>query len=177
MISPETAHPRPRIMIVDDDSFYLRMLTSFLRDSYDVTTATDGEEGYHKALACTPDAMFLDVMMPGWDGLKTLKAIRSHPALAQMPVIMLSSDASQTTVLAAIYAGATDYLLKSGFSKDEYLEKLEVVLQLSAHPIQSSARNEPDVSGAGAGNYSSCEMEARTREMPADIQEMLDAWD
>lgn len=71
-----------------------------------------------------PELAIIDIQMPVWDGLKTLRAFRSHPSLAMVKTMILSGDAARDTVLAAINEGANDYVIKSSFSKTEFLEKI-----------------------------------------------------
>jgi len=125
----ETEQPSRRlILVVDDDPLFRSLMVSVLRDDFDVAVASDGADGYYKALDRVPDVAVLDIQMPGWDGIKTLKAFRSHPALAHVKVAVLTSDASRETVLAAVQAGADDYIIKTAFSRDGFREKLEHLL-------------------------------------------------
>ena len=95
-------------------------MVGVLRRDFDVTVACDGADGFHRALERKPDVIVLDLQMPGWDGLKTLRAFRAHPLLSEIKVMVLTSDSSRETVLAAIHAGADDYTLKTAFSRDEF---------------------------------------------------------
>jgi CheY-like chemotaxis protein len=123
--SPDALRGRPRLLVMDDDPLFRSLLISFLRRDYLVSVASNGSEGFYKAEEHTPDAAIIDIQMPGWDGLQTLKAFRSCPSLAKVPVVILTSDASRETVMAAIQAGAQDYIIKTGFTKEELLKKLE----------------------------------------------------
>ena len=91
-----------RILVIDDDPLFRNLMVSFLRREYFVSVASDGSEGFYKALEYPPDIAIVDVQMPVWDGLQTLKAFRSHPTLCKTKIIMLTSDASKGTVVAAI---------------------------------------------------------------------------
>jgi len=130
---------RPRILIIDDDPLFRSLIVSVLRADFVVAVASDGEEGYYKALEHAPDLAVVDVQMPGWDGLKTLKMFRSQPSLATIPVVMLTGDASKDTVLAAIHSGANDYVIKVSFSKEEFLGKLNRLLHLTPGPPSKPA--------------------------------------
>ena len=112
-ISDQPPEHRRQILVVDDDPLFRSLMVSVLRHDFAVTVASDGADGFYRALDQVPDAAVLDIQMPGWDGIKTLKAFRSHPALARVKVIVLTSDASRETVLAAIRAGADDYIIKT----------------------------------------------------------------
>ena len=126
----------PRVLVIDDDPLLRNVLVSLLRKEYDVAVASEGSEGYYLALENPPDVIVLDIQMPGWDGLQSLKAIRNHPLLQHVKIMMLTSDASKETVLAAIHGGADDYVIKTSFSKEEFAEKLEKLL-----PANPALRN------------------------------------
>ncbi len=119
---------RARILVIDDDPLFRSLIVSLLRKEYLVSVASEGSEGFYKALEHPPDAAVVDIQMPGWDGLKTLKAFRSHPALQNVKIMILTSDASKETVLAAIHGGANDYIIKTSFSKEEFYQKLSKLL-------------------------------------------------
>lgn len=140
-----TTDHRRQILVVDDDPLFRSLMVSVLRHDFDVTVASDGADGFYKALDRVPDAAVLDIQMPGWDGIKTLKAFRSHPSLAHVRVVVLTSDASRETVLAAIQAGADDYIIKTAFSRDDFRQKLDRLL-LKQSPRDMTAEVEPDLS-------------------------------
>lgn len=121
-------HNRARILVIDDDPLFRSLIVSLLRKEYLVSVASEGSEGFYKALEHPPDAAVVDIQMPGWDGLKTLKAFRSHPALQNVKIVILTSDASKETVLAAIHGGANDYIIKTSFAKEEFYQKLSKLL-------------------------------------------------
>jgi CheY-like chemotaxis protein len=140
-----TTDHRRQILVVDDDPLFRSLMVSVLRHDFDVSVAADGADGFYKALDHVPDAAVLDIQMPGWDGIKTLKAFRSHPALAHVRVIVLTSDASRETVLAAIQAGADDYIIKTAFSRDDFRQKLDQLLQKPSS-LEISLEIEPNSS-------------------------------
>jgi DNA-binding response OmpR family regulator len=109
-----------------------------LRKDFVVTAASDGAEGYYKALELPPQLAIVDIKMPGWDGLRTLKAFRGHHLLARVPVMMLTSDASRPTVLAALQGGANDYVVKTTLSREIFIRKVYRQLNLDPDPVPSS---------------------------------------
>src|SRR5262245_29365999 len=101
---------KPYIAIVDDDSAFASYLRTFLSlRGYDARYYTRGDE-LLAAMKQTesPDAVLLDVMMPGLDGMATLRAIKATKPDAQ--VIMLSGRNTAATIVEAVRAGATDYV-------------------------------------------------------------------
>lgn len=125
---------RLRVLVIDDDPLFRSLLVSMLRRDYQVAVAGEGAEGFYKALEEPPDLAIIDIQMPGWDGLTTLTAFRTHPHLARVRVVVLTSDASKETILAAVSKGAEDYVIKTRFSRREFLEKLERMAQLLDTP-------------------------------------------
>ncbi|HUQ69966.1 MAG TPA: response regulator, partial [Planctomycetaceae bacterium] len=119
---------RSRVIVIDDDPLFRNLIVSMLRKDFFVSVASEGSEGYYKAIEHPPDVAVIDVQMPGWDGLKTLKAFRAHQLLSPTMVMMLTGDASRETVVAAIQGGAHDYVIKTKFSREEFLSKLQRLL-------------------------------------------------
>ncbi|MCA9041975.1 MAG: response regulator transcription factor, partial [Planctomycetaceae bacterium] len=115
---------RYKVLIIDDDPLFRSLLVSLLRKDYLVSVASDGADGFYKAVEYPPDIAIVDIQMPQWDGIQTLKAFRGHSALQNTKVIMLTSDASRETVLSAIKGGANDYVIKTSFSKEELRQKI-----------------------------------------------------
>lgn len=134
---------RARVLVIDDDPSFRSLVTSMLRKDCFVSIASEGAEGYFKALEHPPELVVADIKLPGWDGLRTLKAFRAHQLLSNIPFVILTADASKETVLAAIHAGANDYVIKTSFAKLEFLSKIRKLLQnttenLVATPLRQS---------------------------------------
>jgi len=134
---------RARVLIIDDDPLFRSLITSILRRDYFVAVASDGAEGYYKALEHPPQLAIIDVQMPGWDGLRTVQALRAHHALARIPVMMLTSDASRQTVVAAIQCGANDYVIKTTLSREELLRKAKRLVNLDPARVNATASESP----------------------------------
>lgn len=120
---------RSRILVIDDDPMFRSLLVSLLRKDYLVSVAADGESGFAKAREHRPDLVIIDHQMPGWNGVKTLSAFRSEASLESVKAVMLTSDATKDTVLSAIKAGTDEYIIKTGFSKNDFLSKIGKLLQ------------------------------------------------
>jgi UDP-3-O-acyl N-acetylglucosamine deacetylase len=100
-----------RILIVDDQEEILDSLRAILSDEgHEVIAARDGQEALHIVQSDSPDVVFLDIWIPGIDGMQTLKAIKKiNP---QCSVIMMSGHGTIETAVKAIKLGAADYLEK-----------------------------------------------------------------
>jgi CheY-like chemotaxis protein len=100
----------PSVLVVDDDPAMRDLLQRFLRrEQFHVTAAASGEEALRLARALRPDAITLDVLMPGMDGWAVLAALKADPALAAIPVVMLTIVDDRNLGLTL---GAAEYLTK-----------------------------------------------------------------
>jgi DNA-binding response OmpR family regulator len=117
----------PSVLVVEDQPALARLLEKVLaEEGFRVTVAHDGPGGRDAALASTPDAVILDVGLPGLDGLAVCRAIRARGL--RMPVIMLTARDAVPDRVAGLEAGADDYVLKP-FAFEELLARLRVHLR------------------------------------------------
>src|SRR5450631_4920249 len=101
------------ILIVDDERANRRLLQVLLRPKGYVTrTATDGKEALASLADDPPDLILLDVMMPGLDGRAVARAVKANPATSKVPIIMVTAQTDREARLAALDAGAEDFLSK-----------------------------------------------------------------
>jgi GAF domain-containing protein/CheY-like chemotaxis protein len=115
--TPTTAAPAERVasgvgtvLVIDDEVAVRDLMQRFLgREGFRVVTAASGEEGLRRARELKPEAITLDVMMPGMDGWAVLSALKSDPATADIPVVMLTIVDDKNLGYAL---GAADYLTK-----------------------------------------------------------------
>ncbi len=115
-----------RILVVDDE----KAIRSFLKASlsshgYNVFESANGEEALEKSVSLHPDAVILDLGLPDMDGLEVTKEIRKR---SKMPIIILSVREEAMDKVAALDAGADDYLTKP-FSTRELLARLRAVMR------------------------------------------------
>jgi two-component system response regulator AtoC len=100
-----------RVLVIDDDPGireYLQALAS--RQGYRVFAAVDGEEALEKLEETRPDIITLDAVLPGMDGLETLRLLKQR--MPEVPVIMLSGHGQARTIVEAMRLGASDFLRK-----------------------------------------------------------------
>jgi DNA-binding response OmpR family regulator len=115
-----------RILIVDDDARLFELLESYLAQNGIVAeSARDGARGLSLLAAGGYDAVLLDIMMPGMDGLSVLRKIRDD---SDLPVIMLTAKGDETDRVVGLELGADDYLPKP-FSPRELLARLRAVVR------------------------------------------------
>jgi two-component system, OmpR family, response regulator MprA len=116
-----------RLLVVDDDASVREALALVLGlDGFDVRTAGDGREAMRTLSLGTPDAVILDVLMPGLDGLEVCRRMRA--AGDRTPVLMLTARAEVSERVAGLEAGADDYLAKP-FAREELIARLRALLR------------------------------------------------
>jgi signal transduction histidine kinase len=103
---------RPTLLVADDEPDMLRFLKSQLSTHYRVVEAVDGQQAVDKAGQFLPDIILLDMMMPEKDGLQACKEIREKTSTHSIPIVLLTARADEETKLAALQAGASDFLAK-----------------------------------------------------------------
>ncbi|HEY8921143.1 MAG TPA: response regulator [Candidatus Limnocylindria bacterium] len=100
----------PSILIIEDDPGAVRLLRAYLEaEGYNVEVATDGETGIAAAQTNPPDAIILDVLLPGIDGWEVLRRLKGDPALRDLPVVVVTVVDERNV---AMNLGAVDYFLK-----------------------------------------------------------------
>ena len=115
-----------RVLVVDDEPPMRRTLDIGLRASgYDVELAATGEEALELASRQEPDAVILDLGLPGVDGIHVARGLRGWSAV---PIIVLSARGAEAVKVAALDAGADDYVTKP-FGMDELLARLRAALR------------------------------------------------
>src|SRR5258707_8772900 len=115
-----------RVLLIDDDARLHELLASYLdQNGVRVTGAADGDQGLAALEVGGFDAVLLDVMMPGMDGLEVCRRIRKR---GNVPIIMLTAKGDETDRVVGLEMGADDYLPKP-FSPRELLARLRAVLR------------------------------------------------
>jgi DNA-binding response OmpR family regulator len=115
-----------RVLLIDDDVRLYELLKSYLeQNGCTVTVAPDGIRGLAALEGGTFDAVLLDVMMPGMDGIETCKRIRQKSSI---PIVMLTAKGDETDRVVGLELGADDYVSKP-FSPRELLARLRAVLR------------------------------------------------
>jgi two-component system KDP operon response regulator KdpE len=133
--APERGMSGARVLVVDDEPQILRALQLKLRTAgYTVETAATAGEALMKAAMRPPEAIILDVLLPDGNGTAVCRELRSWSAV---PILVLSAVGEEQEKIAALDAGADDYVTKP-FSGDELLARLRAALRRatpSARPV------------------------------------------
>lgn len=102
-----------KILIVDDDLDTLRLVGLMLqRLGYQISAATNGQQGLEKAFDEHPDLILLDVMMPDIDGYEVTRRLRENPATVETPILMFTAKAQLDDKVVGFEVGVDDYLTK-----------------------------------------------------------------
>ncbi len=106
-------HEPPLILVVDDVTDNVEILEMRLASQgYAVATASDGAEALDKTRELRPDLVLLDIMMPGLDGIETVRRLKADPSLPFIPVILVTARTDAEDVVAGLESGGDDYLTK-----------------------------------------------------------------
>lgn len=128
--SKNSGTPRRRVLIADDNADMRLYLTRLLLAHFEVVAVADGNLALESISQHHPDLVLSDIMMPNVDGFELLRQIRSNPATAAIPVILLSARAGEESRVEGLDAGADDYLVKP-FSARELVARVQTHLELS----------------------------------------------
>lgn len=120
---------REAILIVDDEQDIVDALAYQLkREGFRVSTAGDGERALALAQRDVPDAIILDLMLPGIDGLEVCRALRAHAKTKHVPILMLTAKTEEADRVVGLEVGADDYITKP-FSARELIARIKAVLR------------------------------------------------
>ncbi len=125
----------PRVLVVDDERAIRRFLNVSLNaHGYVVFDASTGEEALNAAMTHRPDLIILDLGLPDMEGTEVTRRLRQW---TQVPIIILSVREQEADKIAALDAGADDYLTKP-FGIGELMARMRVTLRRTAQPVFSS---------------------------------------
>ena len=124
------------VLVVDDEPQLLRALRINLRArGYEVTVAADGAHALQAAAKVNPDVIVLDLGLPDMDGITVLEGLRGW---SRVPVIVLSARTDAADKVAALDAGADDYVTKP-FGMEEFVARLRAAIRRGAGTAQASS--------------------------------------
>ena len=126
--SGKHGQPASKVLLVDDEDSLRKVMRDLLeRDGYDVTEARDGVQALDQVDRVGPDIIVLDLNLPGLDGYGVLSHLRSRPATANIPVIVLTAKGDEDNEVRVFELGADDFLTKP-FRARALSARLEAVL-------------------------------------------------
>jgi two-component system alkaline phosphatase synthesis response regulator PhoP len=128
------------VLVVDDEPQIVELVSDYLKQAdFRVVTACDGQTALTLARHERPDLVVLDLMLPGgMDGLDVCRGLRRDPALADVPIIMLTARTEEADRLIGLELGADDYVTKP-FSPREVVARVRAVLRRARGDAQQSS--------------------------------------
>jgi len=141
---------KPTLLIVDDSDVIKNSLKSFFEHyNFQVVTCSDGLDGVQKAAEYKPKLIFLDLMMPKFDGMKTLRVIKMMDELKDVPIIVISANTDRRNVLAALEIGA-DRIISKPLRKEVIIKTINELcgndfLLNASNSVEFSAEESDDI--------------------------------
>jgi DNA-binding response OmpR family regulator len=127
--------PQLKVVVVDDTLMVRELQRSILeRGGYAVRTAADGAAALAMLIDVPPDLVVTDVEMPNLDGLQLISSMRSHPRLANVPVLIVSSHGTEEDRQRGMDAGADGYIVKTAFDEAGLLSAVSRLLGRTGNP-------------------------------------------
>lgn len=118
------------ILLVEDDPFLVDIYSTKLKEvGFSVEVAENGEITLKKIRERMPDLLVLDLVLPRVDGWEILKEIKTDPALAKIPVVILSNLGQKSEVDKGLSMGAVKYLIKAHYTPSEVIEEIKKILK------------------------------------------------
>lgn len=152
----------PTLLLVDDEIHNRKLLEVLLQpEGYATVSAANGEEALASIALRAPDLILLDIMMPGLDGYQVANILKSNPATANIPIIMVTALSDRSARLAGLNAGAEEFLTKP-------VDRAELWLRV---------RNLLRLKAFGDLQERSLDLEEQVRARTADLQRFRTAMD
>ncbi|MHB2026919.1 MAG: response regulator [Elusimicrobiota bacterium] len=125
---------RGKVLVIDDDDLIRQTIkVSLDYADFEAAAPDDPSQAHELALALKPDAVLLDLYMPGIDGLEILRALKADERTQKIPVIIFTGSGEVKDVMAGISAGAFDYIVKPVDPK-ALIDKICKALKIKSHP-------------------------------------------
>ncbi|HEX8740909.1 MAG TPA: GAF domain-containing protein [Casimicrobiaceae bacterium] len=118
-----------RILVADDDPDVIDLVTQLLGEHYEIEAVGDGEAAMEAAARRRPDAILLDLMMPGLDGFGVIGRLRSDPSLRSIPVVVLTAKSLSAEESEGLNASVARIIQKQGLAGEALIREIEGVLR------------------------------------------------
>ena len=124
------------ILVIDDEADIVELVAYNLKkEGFDVDTAHDGEQGLKNIGSKRYDLIFLDLMLPGIQGVELCKMVRSNPDTSRIPIIMLTAKGEEIDKILGLEVGADDYITKP-FSPRELVARAKAILRRAEQTVE-----------------------------------------
>ncbi len=130
-----------KVLVVEDDALIGEIMATCLSEyGFNVRILQDGQEVWPYLKRNRPNLILLDLALPNEDGLSICRKVRHMPAIAEIPIVIVSAQSQPLTIQAAMEAGANDFIGKP-FDIDELIMAAEVYSGPSVPPTKLSSRH------------------------------------
>ena len=141
-----------KILVIDDDLDTLRLVGLMLqRQGYQISAATNGQQGLEKALEEKPNLILLDIMMPDMDGYEVARRLRKNPTTLKIPILMFTAKTQLDDKVLGFEVGADDYLTKPTHPS-ELQSHVKALLARSAQPTEDTSTEQDEPGGYVIGS-------------------------
>lgn len=156
--------PKKILIIEDEKSISDIIKFNLTKEGYAVETAYDGQDGYQKAIATSPDLILLDIMLPLMDGFAVCKKVRET---SNVPILMLTAKEEEVDKVLGLELGADDYITKP-FGMRELIARIKA--NIRRNELAESAKEEPsDIQNFGNLEIDMNRYEVRKNGQPLDL--------
>ena len=105
--------PRETVLVVDDEEDILELVKyNLAKEGFTVVAVTSGEDALAAVRTKQPDAVVLDLMLPGLDGLEVCRRMKGDPTMQHIPIVMLTAKGTEADIVTGLELGASDYVTK-----------------------------------------------------------------
>ncbi len=123
---------KPHILLVEDDGFLASIFAQKLElEGFDVTLASNGEDGLRLAAKELPQLILLDLLMPKMDGFEMLEKVKADPLTAKIPVLILTNLGQKEDIDRCMRLGAVGYVIKAHSLPHETVNRVKEILHAS----------------------------------------------
>lgn len=137
-----------KVLVVDDNPMILRLLRDAVEPVASVSSAADAADALLRTVEEPPDLIIADYQMPGMDGLQLLQKLKSRPATAKVPVILMAGKADIVERLKPIESEVADFIAKPFFIKDAMLRIQRVLDRIALEKMAREASGGTLVTGS-----------------------------
>ncbi|PIE23894.1 MAG: DNA-binding response regulator [Planctomycetota bacterium] len=122
----------PKILVVEDETDILELIEyNLVREGFLVIPAGDGHEAVQLTREMAPDAVLLDLMLPGIDGIEVCRLLKQDPITRHIPIIMVTAKGEESDIVLGLGVGASDYISKP-FGAKELVARVKATLRQGA---------------------------------------------
>jgi two-component system phosphate regulon response regulator PhoB len=134
---------KEKILVIEDEEDILALVHfNLVKAGFEVECAMTGEDGFSKVREYNPDLVFLDLMLPGMDGLEVCRRLRQAPDTQDVPIIMLTARGEEDDIVEGLELGADDYITKP-FSPQILQARARAVLRRRAKSEKPDNQEQP----------------------------------